>query len=100
MSYLDKYFYSYSTRDKQFLRRELGAEFSSFSESIRRYISGSYHHRGGSRIENTPSPQSGGPRSPGGVSQASSSARSASGASKSEEQFMKAISSVVQVVFK
>ena len=73
----------YSSRDKQLLRRELGAEFGSCTESMRRFV-----HRGMTR-----SPQIGGAAgSPGGQTQST--------LTKSDEQFMKFVGVIVQSVFK
>ena len=70
-----------SSRDKQLLRRELGAELGSVNETMRRYV-----HRG------TKSPQT--------VMSASSPTTSGSKLAKSDEQFMKFVSNIVQKIFK
>ena len=70
-----------STRDKQLLRRELGAELGSVNETMRRYF-----YRSLSK-----SPQ---PVIP------ASSPNAASRLTKSDEQFMKFVSNIVQKVFK
>lgn len=72
-----------SPREKQLLRRELGAELGSVTESMRRYI-----HKGTRPPQTTTTVSSPG------------SASASSRLAKSDEQFMKFISVVVQKVFK
>lgn len=79
-----------SSRDKQLLRRELGAELGSVNETMRRFVYRSA----------TKSPQNV-VASP--TSSTTSCASNTSGASrlnKSDEQFMKFVSNIVQKVFK
>ena len=85
----------YADRDKQLLKRELGAELSSFTESMRR------HMFRGNTAASSRSPQLGGGGG-GGSSPSGSGSGSLLNASlnKSDEQFMKFISSVVHNVFK
>ena len=71
----------YSSRDQQLLKRELGAEMSSFSEGMRRYIS-----RGSAKSPSTLAPASG--------------SASPSKLEKSDEQFLNFVSNVVNSVFK
>lgn len=71
----------HSSRDQQLVRRELGAELGSFTESIRRYV-----HRGAK------SPISGDKSPAGGDSHLR--------LSKSDEDFMKFIATIVNTVFK
>ena len=73
-----------STRDKQLLRRELGAELGSVNETMRRYFYRS--------LSKSPQP----------VLAASSpnAAGATSRLTKSDEQFMKFVSNIVQKVFK
>jgi hypothetical protein len=74
----------YSARDKQLLRRELGSEMGSFTESLRRHA-----HRGSrSPLQAALDGGSGG------------GGRGDGGAARSDEHFMKFISSVVHNVFK
>ena len=75
------YFY-FNSRDKQLLRRELGAELGSVNETMRRYF-----YRSLSK-----SPQTVMSPTPG----SSHSAR----LTKSDEQFMKFVANIVQKVFK
>ncbi|TRY70692.1 hypothetical protein TCAL_16356 [Tigriopus californicus] len=76
----------HSSRDQQLVRRELGAELGSFTESIRRYV-----HRGAK------SPQSG-DKSPGGKTSGGGDGHLR--LSKSDEDFMKFIATIVNTVFK
>lgn len=71
-----------SGREKQLLRRELGAELGSVVESMRRYI------------------QRGNRGSTGGSERLQANPRSQSVLTKSDEQFMKLVSTVVQKAFK
>ena len=77
---------SLSPRDKQLLRRELGAELGSVNETMRRYFYRS--------LSKSPQPVLSSATSP--TTSASTSSRLA----KSDEQFMKFVSSIVQKVFK
>eukprot|EP00095_Tigriopus_kingsejongensis_P005661 maker-scaffold209_size256900-snap-gene-1.27 protein:Tk05661 transcript:maker-scaffold209_size256900-snap-gene-1.27-mRNA-1 annotation:"nucleoporin nup188 homolog" len=76
----------HSSRDQQLLRRELGTELGSFTESIRRFI-----HRGGGG--KSPQSNANGDRSP---RSSGESLRLA----KSDEDFMKFISTIVNTVLK
>ena len=90
-----------SGREKQLLRRELGAELGSLTESMRRYV-----HKGMRGVPERKSPLTLGisesgpvtipPRSP--VQHDGSSTSSA--LSKSDELFMKYLSVIVQKAFK
>ena len=71
-----------SSRDKQLLRRELGAELGSVNETMRRYF-----YRSLSK-----SPQT--------VMSPSPGATHSTRLTKSDEQFMKFVSNIVQKVFK
>jgi len=74
-----------TAREKQLLRRELGAELGSVVESIRRYI-----QRGNrTSTSSLPSPAAGTSMTP-----------QKSALSKTDEQFMKLVSTVVQKAFK
>ena len=79
---------SLSPRDKQLLRRELGAELGSVNETMRRYFYRS--------LSKSPQPVLSSAASPSGTAPQPTSSRLA----KSDEQFMKFVSSVVQKVFK
>ena len=74
-------------RDKQLMRRELGAELGSINETMRRYFYKSL----------SKSPQTVGLSSP---TSPSSASLPHSRLSKSDEQFMKFVSNIVQKVFK
>ena len=90
-----------SLREKQLLRRELGAELGSLTESMRRYV-----QKGNRAVSDR--------RSPlllGGTESASNTAppkspshhdgsSTASGMAKSDELFMKCLSEIVQKAFK
>ena len=71
-----------SPRDKQLLRRELGAELGSVNETMRRYFYRS--------LSKSPQP----------AMTANSPNTGASRLTKSDEQFMKFVSNIVQKVFK
>ncbi len=73
--------FRFGSRDRQLLRRELGSELSSFTESLRRH----HFHRGGR------SPHPSGSGGAGG---------SVSGFDGGDEAFIKVISGIVQNVFK
>ena len=79
---------SLSPRDKQLLRRELGAELGSVNETMRRHFSRS--------LSKSPQPGLSSVTSPSG----SASAPTSRLMGKSDEQFMKVIMSIVQKVFK
>lgn len=76
-------------REKQLLRRELGAELGSITDSWRRYLLRGAKSPGPVRGSRSPGPPASGGTSP-----------QPPRASKSDEQFMKLISSLVQSVFK
>ena len=77
----------FSPRDKQLLQRELGAELGSVNETIRSYFYRSL----------TKSPQTVVSSSP---NAGASGSGHASRLNKTDEQFMKFVSSIVQKVFK
>merc|ERR1719315_293220 len=76
-------------REKQLLRRELGAELGSITDSWRRYLLRGARSPGPVRGSRSPGPPVSGGTSP-----------QPTRASKSDEQFMKLISTLVHNVFK